>query len=259
MTIRALWMLAIGGAAWACQAKPPEKPQQPLDPQNARSLAEHAIYNTRTRSYQTRFKARLAAPQGNPIDYKGTSLWVSPGVLYIHYTATGGDLKNIVNAGPSKIWVWHESLGDWITPAEIGSPGIGRGIQNPDEVLDTLSRLLEGARLRAPGVAEMNFTGEVIQKIMKDQARADAFDWKASKATIELHTDAETRLKKLVCRAELKSADPNVKGVVIYSAEFEAETYAPEREMKFLDEDKKAIPLTAEIRQAIKAALKEKN
>jgi hypothetical protein len=258
MAIRLLAFMMLAGAAWACQARPPEKPQQPLDPQNARSLAEHAIYNTRTLSYQTKFKARLAAPQGDPIDYQGTSLRHPQGVLYIHYTATGGDLKNIVNAGESKIWVWHEGAGEWVTPEEIGSPGIGRGIQNPDEILDTLSRHLEGARLLSPGVVEVSFAGEALQKIMKDQARLDAFDWKESKASIELHTDDQIRLKKLVCRAELKSTDPNIKGWVKYTGDIEAETYAPEKEMKFLDEDKKPIPLNAEIRKAVDTAMKEK-
>jgi len=258
MAIRPILFAALAGAAWACQAGPPEKPRQPLDPQNARSLAEHAIYNTRILSYQTKFQARLAAPQGDPIDYKGTSLWISPGVLYIHYTATGGDYKNIVNAGPSTIWVWHEGVGEWVTPAEIGSPGIGRGIQNPDEVLETLSHHLEGARLRAPGVVELDFSGEAIARVMKDQARSGAFDWKESKASIEFHADDQTRLKKLVCRAELKSTDSNVKGTVKYTAGVAADTYAPEKEMKFLDEEKKAIPLSPAIRQAIDSALKEK-
>jgi len=261
MTIRLTGLLAAAAAAWACQAGPPEKPRQPLDAGNPRSLAEHAIYNTRTRSYQTRFQARLAAPQGDPIDYKGTSLWISPRVLYIHYTATGGDFKNIVRAdavrGVPNVWVWFEGAGEWVRPDELGSPGIGRGIQNPDEILETLSQHLEGARLLGPGVVGVPFAGEALEKVMKDQARAGSFDWKESTATIELHADAETRLKKLVCRAELKSADPNVRGTVKYSGEVEAETYAPEREMKFLDENKKAIPLREDIRKAVDAVLKE--
>jgi len=254
MTIRSPWLLALAGAAWACQAKPP-------DPQDPKPVAERAIHNTLNKSFQTKFKARLAAPQGDPIDYQGTSLRLAEGVLYIHYTATGGDLKNIVRvdapAAAPKIWVWHETVGDWVTPEEIGSPGTGRGIQNPGEVLKTLSHHLEGARFLSPGVVEIPYSGEVLEKIMKDQARAGAFDWKESKAVIELHVDAEGRLKKLVCRADLKSADAEIKGSVKYSSEVEVETYSPEREMKFLDDARKAIPLTGDIRKAIDSALKE--
>ena len=263
MPIRSLGFLLMAAASWACQAKPPEKPAGDLDPRDPKSLAGHAIYNTRTRSYRAAFTARLAAPQGDPIDYRGTSLRIYPGVLYIHYTATGGDLKNIVRVdpagGPPSVWVWHEGLGDWVTPEEIGSPGIGRGIQNPDEVLDVLSRNLEGARLKEPGVVALEFAGEAIERVMKDQARKDAFDWKRSNASFEFHADARTRLKKLVCRASLQSADPNVQGVVAYSAEVRVESFEPEREMKFFDEDRKEIRLREDIRKAIAGTLKEKD
>ncbi len=258
MTTRTLSLLALAGAAWTCQVTPPRKPQEPLDPGNPRSLAEHAIYNTRIRSYQTRFKARISPPRGDSIDYRGTTIRLAQGVLYIHYTATGGDLKNIVGVGPDYVWVWHEGAGEWVRPEAIGSPGIGRGLQNPDELLDVLGRHLGGARLRGPGVVEIAFSGEAIARIMRDHARHDQFHWMESSAAIELHADSETRLKKITCRAELKSADPNVRGVVQYTAETEVETYDPPQEMKFYDGDKKEVPIGGKIREAINAVLKEK-
>lgn len=254
--------LALLAAAAACQVAPAEKPARALDPQDPKSLAEHAAYNTRTQSsYRTKFSARIAAPQGDPIDYKGASVWVSPGVLYIHYTASGGDLKNIVRAetakGQPNVWVHHEAAG-WVTAEEIGSPGLGKGIQNPDEVLAVLGRHLGAARLLRSGVVEIAFAGEDIEKIMKEQAQRGAFDWKQSTATVELHVDAQTRLAKFTCEASLRSTDPNVKGAVRYSATVEVESYNAETEMKFLDEKKKEIPLDPEIRKAIETAKKEK-
>lgn len=237
-------------------------PGQDPAPADPRTLSEQAVANTRRLSYRTRFQARLTPPQGDPIDYKGVSIRLVQGVLYAHYTATGGDLKNIVRVDrpdrPPRVWVWHEGLGDWVTPEEIGSPGIGRGIQNPDELLEVLSRHLEGARLRSPGVVELSFSGEEIGKIMRDQPRTGSFDWSRSRATVELHVDPERRLRKLICRAELQSSDPEIRGVVKYAAEVEVETFSPEPEMKFFDEDRKPIPLRAEIRQAIDSALKRK-
>lgn len=235
---------------------------QDAAPTDPRALAERAISVTRRLSYRARFQARLAAPQGDPIDYKGVSVRLVQGILYAHYTATGGDFKNIVRVdtpeGPQRVWVWHEGLGDWVTPEEIGSPGIGRGIQNPDEILETLSRHLAGARLRSSRVVEISFSGEEIVRIMRDQPRAGTFDWPRSQASVELHLDPEGRLRRLVCRAELQPADPEVRGRVKYSAEVEVETFSPEKEMKFFDEDRKPIPLRGEIRKAIDAALKEK-
>ena len=91
----------------ACQGTPPARPPKELDPKDGRSVLEHAAYNTRTqKSYETRFKARLSAT-GAPLDYEGQCVWVRPGVLYVHYTASGGDEKMIVRAGDKETWVWH--------------------------------------------------------------------------------------------------------------------------------------------------------
>jgi len=99
-TLLTLWMIA-------CQGNPPVKPGKDLDANDPRSVLEHASYNTRTqKSYETRFKARLSAT-GAPLDYEGQCVWVRPGVLYVHYTASGGDEKMIVRAGDKETWVWH--------------------------------------------------------------------------------------------------------------------------------------------------------
>ena len=93
---------------------------------------------------------------------------------------------------------------------------------------------------------------------MKEQtSQQGAFEWKQSNAAIELHADADHRLKKFSCQATLKPADPNVKGVVKYSAEVEAVGYNGAAELKFLDEQKKEIKVSNEIHKAIEK-LKEK-
>ena len=74
----------------------------------------------------SKFKARLTPPQGDALDYNGQCVWVSPGVLYIHYTASGGDEKNIVRVG-NQVWVYHPLVG-WVTSDEAGMPGAGRGV-----------------------------------------------------------------------------------------------------------------------------------
>lgn len=250
-------MALIAAVLAACQGGPPPRPAKDLDPKDPKSVAEHAAYNTRTqKSYETKFKARLTPPQGDSLDYAGRCVWVSPGVLYIHYTASGGDEKNIVRVG-NQVWV-HHSLVGWVTSDEAGMPGAGRGIQNPDEVLSVVARHAGVARLREPGLVDMTFAGEDIEKIMREQSQQGAFEWKQSSAAIELHADAETRLKKFTCQATLKPGDPNVKGVVKYSAEVEAVGYNGAGRLPFLDEKKQEIKLSEEIRKAIEANLKEK-
>src|ERR1041384_310692 len=253
--MKPITVLVLGFAA--CQGAPPAKPTKDLDPKDPQSVVEYAAHNTRTqKSYETKFKIRLTPPKGDVLDYTGQCVWVSPGILFIHYTASGGDEKHIVRVG-NRVWV-HHSLVGWVTNEEAGMPGAGRGIQNPDEVLAVLARHTEGAKLREPGVVDLNFTGEAIEKIMKEQANQGSFDCKQSNAAVELHVDSDNRLKKFVCQATLPSTDPNVKGQAKYSAEVDATGYNGATELKFLDEQKKEIKLSKEIRQAIDTLLKEK-
>lgn len=242
----------------ACQADPAGASRQALDPNDPKSVVEHAARKTRSqKSYETKFKARLAWPKSDPIDYDGRCVWVSPGVLYTHMTATGGDDRKIVRAGADKVWVYNP-LVRWTPADEAGQAGAGRGIQNPDEVLATLARHPGTAKLLKPGVVEVSFSGKDIESIMKDQTQQGAFEWKDSNATVELHADAESRLQKFSVRASLKSADPKVAGTAEYSAQIEIVDYNQATELKFYDDKKREIPLTPKMKEAIETVLKEK-
>lgn len=241
----------------ACQGGSPAKPAKELDPKDAKSVLEHAAFNTRTQqSYETRFKARLTT-SGAPLDYDGRCVWVYPGVLYVHYTASGGDEKMIVRAGDRDVWVWNTLVG-WVTADEAGMPGAGRGIQNPDEILAVLGRNSSTAKLAQPGVVDLPLAGDDIEKIMKEQASKGAFNWKESKADLGLAVDGDNRLQKFTCAATLRSNDPNVKGTVGYTAEVTLVGYNAARELKFLDEKKREIPLLPEMKSKIESVLKEK-
>jgi hypothetical protein len=252
--MKSLALLSL--ALIACQGHP-VKPAKDLDAKDPRSLLEHAAYNTRTQtSYETRFKARLTT-SGAPLDYEGQCVWLFPGVLYVHYTASGGDEKMIVRAGEKETWVWS-SLAGWVTRDEIGMPGAGRGIQNPDEILGVLARATEFAKLSKPGVVDLTLTGDDIEKIMREQANKGAFDWKSSSARLELATDADIRLQKFTCDATLKSTDPAVKTPIRYTAEVSLVGYNGAKDLKFYDEKKREIPLTKDMTSKIESVLKEK-
>jgi hypothetical protein len=242
----------------ACQGEPPVKPSKDLDPKDPRSVVEYAAFKTRTqKSYETRFKARLTT-SGAPLDYEGRCVWVHPGVLYVHYTASGGDEKMIVRTGPNDAWVFHSLANQWVTAVELAMPGAGRGIQNPDEVLSVVARHTGSATLLKPGVVQLSFTGEDIEKVMKEQASKGSFDWKESSATLVLTVDAENRLQQFTCDATLKSTSPEVKEKVRYTAEVTLVAFNEARDLKFLDEKKREIPLTTEMKAKIDSVLKEK-
>ena len=153
------------------QIAPPVKPAADFDPASAASVVEHVAYNTRTsKSYEAGWKARLTVPRSDPLDYIGRCVWVRPGVLYSHYTASGGDEKMIVRAGDKDVWVYNTLVG-WVTADEAGMAGAGRGIQNPDEVLAVLARNSGTAKLVKPGQVELEFKGENIERIMREQGK----------------------------------------------------------------------------------------
>jgi hypothetical protein len=242
----------------ACQGITPLKPAKPLDPKDAGSILEHAAFNTRSQgSYETKFKARLTT-SGAPLDYEGNCVWVHPGVLFVHYTASGGDEKMIVRAGDKDVWVFNLFAG-WVTADQAGMAGAGRGIQNPDEVLAVVARHSGAAKLLKPGVVELTFTGEDIEKIMKEQGNKGAFLWNQSSAKLEVSVDGENRLQRFTCDATLKPSDPAVKGTIGYTAEVTIVGYNGAKDMKFFDEKKREIPLRPEMKQKIESVLKEKN
>jgi hypothetical protein len=259
-----------------------------LPAQDPRAQAEAAIRKTlEQKSYRTRFKARLEAPGSDPLLYEGGGLWISPAVLYLHFTGSGGANKNAVRAGtraeyacpphafkpsPGKcptcgkelvkietpnIWVHHPIAG-WVTADELGDSGVARGMQNPDEVLRVLVNHLSGAKARPGGGVSLAFGGADIERIMREQAQRGAFDWSKSDAAAEFQIDSEGRLKSFSVRATLTSTDPNVRGRVNYVAEIEVVEYNGSLEMKFLDEARKEIPLEEAIRKTIEETLKEK-
>jgi hypothetical protein len=250
----------FGAMLLACQAPPPAKPAKELDPKDARSVLEHAVFKTRTQKrYEVTFKARLTT-SGAPLDYDGRCIWVFPGVLYDYYTASGGDEKMIVRAGDKDVWV-HHSLVGWVTADEAGMPGAGRGIQNPDEILAVVGANSATAKLSRPGFVELPLSGDDLEKIMKGQANKNAFNWKNSKADLSLALDGEYRLQKFTCDATLEAIGAGANGgnsTVRYTGEVTLVGYDGAENLKFHDEKRREIPLLPEMKSKIESVLKEK-
>jgi hypothetical protein len=213
--------------------------------QDAPSEASKAIQKVRnSKSYHTKFKAVIEAPGSDPLKIEGESVWVNPGVLYIQYTGSGGDEKRIVRVG-SKVWVYHEFLEDWVTAEEMGTPGAGRGVQNPDEVLAIVLKHVDKTKADG-GALVLDFKGADIEQVMKEQASQGTFDWKNSRATAKLFVKGDT-LQRFTCHAELSSLEENLKGKIVkYNAEVEVLSYDSTTSLQFtvLDEKtKKKVPV----------------
>src|SRR5262249_8000916 len=161
-------------------------------------------------------------------------------------------------AAPRADWVPLPRVGGGARPEEIGWPGAGRATQTPDDFPAVIARHSGAASLVKPGDVEMSFGGEDIEKIMKEQASKDSFDWKESSAKLGLSVDAETRLRQFTCDATLKSTNPNVKGSAHYTAEVTLVAYDGARDLKLLDAKKRGIPVSKVMKGKIGSVLKEK-
>src|SRR5438128_10083698 len=116
-----------------CTALQVAKPEKPLGRTDARSVAEHAICNTRSqKSYETSFETTLQLSGSDPFKRRGTCVWMAPGLLGSHYEGTGGEVVNMLRAGPD-VWLFGAGPNnEWVKAAEVGRDGAGRGLENPD-------------------------------------------------------------------------------------------------------------------------------
>jgi hypothetical protein len=229
-----------------------QAPTPPLDPKDACSIVEHAVANTRSqKSYETSFKARLTAAQGG-IDYSGSQVWVSPGILYLGYTATGGDDRKIICAGKDA-WVYSATARGFLTADDNGASGAGRGIQNPDEVLAVVGRNCKSAKFLGSGAIELGFSGDDLKQILKDHVQAGGFNWAKSSARLEFTVDADRRLKTLSCAAFLDGKDPGR-----YSMDVTFVSFNTTKELKFNDEKDRPIPFASGMKEKMDAILEGK-
>ena len=237
-------------AVLAVAIDPPVKPVGEFDPRDPKSILDHAIFNTRTQKcYETAYTARLATTAG-AIDSKGRSVWVAPGVLYLHFTATGKDEQKIVRAGDKDVWVYH-SLGGWGTDAELGKVGYARGIQNPDEVLGTLAKHADaGVKQLKPGLLAVTFNGQAIARILAGQFQG-GINPANSNASVNLEVDDSIRIRKLTFNATVNGANR-------YTSEVTVVAFNDATELKFTDDKNQPLALLPEMKDRIDSVLSGK-
>jgi hypothetical protein len=212
-------------------------------------------------SYKVKFQATIKTPGSDPLVLDGETVRLKGGVLFIHSKASGGDEKRIIRVGDD-VWLYHEVAEEWVTAADAANPGAGRGVQNPDEVLGVVVNHLGKATLTADGkTVDLKVDGDDIEKIMKEQTKQGALNFKESSAEVQMGL-ADGKLKQFTCVARLASTDPALKGQKVeYSAKVEVLSYDQERSMTFTIMNaklKKAVEIgvPAEIKERIEKASK---
>jgi hypothetical protein len=238
----------------AAQVSPPAKP---LDPKDARSVAEHAIFNTRKQGrYETAFKAILAPAEGDRFERKGTSLWLSQGILSLHYMASGNREMNVLRV-QDDVWIYSHGFKQWATAAEDGDDQAGRGLENPEEALALLSSHLDKARFDSKGSIELALVGKALAEVLKGFPQADDIDTDASSMKVRLEKDSVGRLKSVAFLATLrpKKKALNIAGSYEASAEF---SYDGKGALRAVDEGGKELPFSETMLNAIGASSSKK-
>jgi len=212
---------------------------------DASELLQRAAATTRQqKGYEVSFKSRTQAV-GDPLDREGKAVWTAPGVLYIHSTGSGREDQKIVRAG-EKVWVYLSVQGEWVAPEEAGLDGAGSGIQNPDAVLQILSKNAGSAKLVKAGSLRLELTGNDLARVVK----AGGFLWNQSAARVDLELDGSNRIAKVACDATLVNAN---KQTVRYTAEVNLAFDRGTTDLAFVDEKGRPIELNAEMKRSIEA------
>jgi hypothetical protein len=242
MIMRILALAAVLGCA---KKEAPPAPMPVPEPvrQDASARARAAVDKTRTqKSYSVSFTAMIQAPDSDKVTIKGESVWIAPGVLFTQYLGAGGDEVRLVRAG-EEVWLWHVMVEDWVTAEEAGKAGAGRGVQNPDEVLQAILKVADQAVTsgKAPGgdVLEMKLDGPALQKVMKQQAMDGKLDFANSSGTLKLVLDPSDGLMHgMQVNADVASTEPHLKGKKIgYSADVTLKSYNKDFGLEFKVQD----------------------
>lgn len=222
----------------------PARPEKPLDPKDARSVAEHALYATRTQqNYTAAFKSLLKPAKGDAFKREGTCLWTASGLLSLNATGSGGEETNVLRAGDR---VWVRSFDAWTDAGVAGKDGAGRGIQNPDEILAVLGRHLDKAVFTTDRAVAVTLGGDDLRKLVPEGSE---FDPAKSAVTIRLEADRDGRVKKIGIEASLQTPA----GKAGFTAEIEVTGYNQNAAPKAIDSAGKEIPYSTAILKEIEA------
>jgi hypothetical protein len=238
--------------ALAFQVAGPVKPAGPLDPKEARSVAEHAIYATRTQErYETTFKVHATLAEGE-LDYEGKNLVVGPGILREQYSGSGDRDVRAIRVGES-VWAYDRTLRDWVNTKESNESSFARGFENPEEVLLLLSRNLQGATFGAGGAPELSLTGKTLGSLLKANPAFGSVDPDQSHLEVRLEIDTAGRLQALHMTGKFLATVDGKTVKTKYSAEVHVTAYNGKGPLQFLDEKGMPMPFSAEITEALKA------
>lgn len=208
------------------------------------------------KSMKVNFKAKIEVPNSDPLNVSGSALSVGE-MLYIEYHASGGSVKLIVRRGAVTL-EYNWLLEEWVDAKEMADPSAGRGLSNPNEVLDSL---LANADAAKDGGSEggrraitIDLKGGKIRNLIKDFIEEKDVRWddSASQARVELASDTLLP-SKIASSATIAWKDQKA---IAYQGTVDVESYGQELEYKFQEKNRQGkvlrdIPLTDDARKKL--------
>lgn len=211
-----------------------------------------AIENVRAqKSFIAKFKARIEAPNSDPLDVTGVALQVNPDLLFIDYHASGGQVKFIVRKG-ARTKQWHTLAEDWVDSEQIGDGTAARGLQNPQEVFDALLKNLDLVQAAGAGTLTLKAGGERFRDLIKDMLDEKDVRWKESRAEVSVALQ-ENLITTIRCRSEIAWKEPRP---IISTFDITLEDWNKHTEYKFVERDAKGnkvrdVLLTEEVKREL--------
>lgn len=230
--------------------------------EDAGSLLRKALETTRASpSLRSHYTFKIQVPGQKPVEIHGTALIVGD-LVFIEYRGTADQVKFIVRKG-DRVLQWHFTAELWVdSRKDMGDRGAGRGLQNPNEVLDLIASHSKDA-VAARETAEertvsLTLGGETLRPLLRFDLREEEVDWSRTEVKGELDVrKADGWISRIRCSAALPTRDQVTR--------FEGSvTLAPseETEHKFFDVGPdgkpKEVPLDDAVREKLGLPPKKK-
>jgi hypothetical protein len=224
-----------------------QEKKQEKDP--AELVKETIALVKKQKNYKVEFETKLEIPRSDPFETKGTIIKESPDILYIHYTGTGGIDKKIVRKG-KLIRILHPVFEVWVDPITFGDPYAGKGIQNPDEILNFINKAVKKEKVKFDKKERkflIKLSGKAVADFLEDQGIGkESIKWEGAKIKIYVFVDKQSLVSKCYLMASMPGKGEMKGRIIKYKGKIEVKGYNQEFKKPFSlpEKTKKEIGIT---------------
>ena len=202
---------------------------------SAEKMVEQTTENIKAqKGYRIKFSAVTDIPHSDSLKMEGTIAVINPDIVYVNFEGSGGQKIKVIRKGKN-ILMEDVIANEWVDPAEMGEGGVGRGIQDPETLLDIMNKHSKNATLSnnekvanvSCKVVDLNFKGTEIKDVLSEQPiDTNTIEWDSSSLSAKLWIgEKDLLLYKVEVAATLISNKEEIKGKINYTAHMEITNY----------------------------------